>query len=99
MKSVIAIAIALSAFAGVAQAQTLCADHDAAVNSLKTKYGETLIARGLDSGKRMFELFWSAESGTWTILVTPPGGLSCIVQHGTGLTRFEEAVIIPGKAA
>lgn len=78
----------LAAALGVTANQAIagnCAQRDAVVDRLETKYAEQLVARGLQSRTAMMELFASAESGTFTVLITSPQGVSCIVGAGTDL--------------
>ena len=76
--------IAATAFFSVAQAQTRspCAERDAVVQRLKDKYGETLQSRGLHQSNALMELYASESTGTWTILVTRPNGMACLIAAG-----------------
>jgi hypothetical protein len=65
-----------------AQAQTIaCGKHDAIVAALKSHYQEDRHAIGLASTAGVVELFVSA-AGTWTMIVTTPGGQTCIAAAG-----------------
>ena len=75
-----------------------CAQRDAVVDRLETKYEEQLVARGLQSRTAMMELFASAESGTFTVLITSPEGVSCIVGAGTDLMLQDFVAKPAGKA-
>ena len=46
----------------------------------------------------MLELYASPETGTWTILVPLPNGLSCLVASGEAWERVAE-VLTPGEGA
>lgn len=50
---------------------------------LAEKYGERPFARGLDQSGLLLELF-TADSGTWTILMSSPDGCVRGVRSGTG---------------
>ena len=65
------------------QAQTNCAARDTVVEKLATGYGEALAGGGLQSATSVFEVWVSAEKGTWTILMTRADGVSCIMASGT----------------
>lgn len=78
----LAAAIGLVATGNAAQAAN-CASRDALVSSLESQYSEQLTARGLQSSKTLIEFFASAETGTFTVLVTNAQGVSCIVGAGT----------------
>ena len=66
-----------------ALAQQPCAPRDALVANLNDKFGETLRFQGLTHPNRqLVEVLVSKDGETWTILVTLPGGLSCITGSG-----------------
>ena len=49
---------------------------------------------GLASNGAVIELY-TADTGTWTMLITKPGGVTCVMGSGEGW----EAVLEPKKAA
>jgi hypothetical protein len=65
------------------QAQAACAERDMVVEKLEGRYGEVFAGGGLQSSSSVFEVWFSEEKGTWTILMTRPNGLSCIMASGT----------------
>jgi hypothetical protein len=72
-----------------------CAPRDVVLAQLATKYGETRQSIGLGSNNAVVEVFASDETGTWSITVTAPGGLTCLVASGRA---FEEvADMVPAK--
>lgn len=66
-----------------ALASNTCAPRDALVAQLEKSYGEILSARGLQGPNALIEVFASAESGSFTVLMSRPDGISCIVSTGT----------------
>ncbi|MCV6585769.1 MAG: hypothetical protein OIF47_09565 [Marinibacterium sp.] len=70
--------------AGEAAAQNRpnCAPRQVVVDRLTEKYGETRQSIGLGSQGTVMELFASTETGTWTITITTPGGVTCLVGAG-----------------
>ena len=60
-----------------------CATRDLIVGHLETKFDEKLTARGLQTAQSMLEVWVSDESGTFTVILTNPSGVSCIVAAGT----------------
>ena len=63
-----------------------CASRDTVVDRLEARYAETFSAGGLQSkqsGQTLVEVFASEENGTFTILLTMPSGLACVVAAGT----------------
>lgn len=70
-----------------AVAQTMsrnCAPHAAVVERLATGYGETRQSIALGANNTVVETFASLDTGTWTIVVTTPGGPTCLVAAGQG---------------
>ena len=77
------IAAAMILTAGIAQAQSApCAPRGDMVAELGAKYGETRRGAGLQNRGAVTEVFASAATGTWTIIVTRPDGVSCAVAAG-----------------
>lgn len=80
----IALAAGLAAATPLAEAQTrtACAEREAVIARLADRYGETLQSLGLQSDSAVVELYASADTGTWTILMTRPDGISCLIASG-----------------
>jgi len=68
--------------AGMAQAM-MCGPRERIVEALEFRFGESQRAIGVAGGSIM-ELYASA-SGTWTVIVTGPQKLSCILAAGKSL--------------
>ena len=77
--------IALSALtltSAAAQAiNPYCGDHTEIISHLDSLYAEARAGFGLLDDGRMVEIFTS-KRGTWTLLVTVPGGATCLVATG-----------------
>ena len=77
--------IALSALtltSAAAQAITpYCGDHTEITSRLGKTYGESRAGLGLLEDGRMVEIFTS-QQGTWTLLITVPSGVTCLVASG-----------------
>jgi hypothetical protein len=58
-----------------------CAPRDHAINQLSERYGEQRQFMGLNL-HGVVEVFASDTTGTWTITVTTPQGVTCIVAAG-----------------
>ncbi|WP_318329025.1 hypothetical protein [Sulfitobacter sp. D35] len=71
-----------------------CAPRDAVVSRLAQGYGESRQSMGLGSNNAVVEVFASAETGTWTITVTTPNGLTCLVASGQSFETLAEAAPI-----
>ncbi len=69
-----------------------CAAHDAVVERLAARYGESRQSIGLGSDNSVVEVYASAETGSWTIVVTRPGGPTCLVAAGQSFQQLNEAL-------
>ena len=88
------IATAVALLPGALHAQSNCANRDIVVDKLAVKYGEAFAGGGLQSTQQIFEVWYSPEKGTWTILMTRADGVSCIMASGTNW-RDGAAVKVP----
>jgi hypothetical protein len=80
----------------VATAQdTPCAARTNIVNTLDSQYKESPRAIGLVSKEAVLEVFVS-DSGTWTVVVTDPQGLSCVLAAGQSWEEIPVASNAPG---
>ena len=88
----------LSAFALVASllwttaanAQSACGVRAKFIETLAKNYQEEPSAFGIAGQRNLVELFVS-KAGTWTMLVTHPSGMSCIVAAGQSWEQFPPA--------
>lgn len=72
---------ALAAQAGPAQAQLPCGARSKIIETLDAKYQETLTNFGIAGQKNLLEVF-SSKAGSWTITMTTPEGITCIMAAG-----------------
>jgi len=82
-----ALAIALALLLDIAseanaQAPAPCTTRTRMIEKLGSRYAETPIAMGLASNGGLVELLASTDGTTWTVIVTNPSGLSCILAAG-----------------
>lgn len=59
-----------------------CASRNAVVERLEQRFGEVRQAVGLNRENGLIEFFAAADTGTWTILLTRPDGVSCLIASG-----------------
>ena len=81
--------------AQTAQAQAQgrnCAPHPVVLERLADGYGESRQSIALGANNAVVETFANTDSGTWTITVTQPGGLTCLVAHGQAFQHVAEAL-------
>jgi hypothetical protein len=94
-----ALLICFGTFAGSAEAQTVtnstvCAAHATIVERLSDEYAETKVGTGLASAGYLVEVF-ASSSGSWTIVLTQPGGTACLIASGN---YWESAPQLVGAA-
>ena len=73
-------AASLSQGAAIAAPQA-CASRDAAIQHLAKKYAEAPVAIGLANNGGVLEVL-SSDGGSWTIILTMPNGVSCMLATG-----------------
>ena len=74
--------------ADAATAAGRCGVRERIVERLEHRYGETQRAYGLAEGRGLIEVF-ASDTGTWTILLTSPGGRSCLMAAGRHFQSVE----------
>ena len=85
---------------GMATAQTMgasCAPRETVVQRLAESYGETRHGIGIGSNNQVMEVFASRETGTWTITVTMPNGMTCLMASGQAFETLAEALPAEGQ--
>ena len=70
-----------------AQAQTMCGERDTVLSTLKKTYSETPVSMGLATNGAMIEVL-ASPSGSFTIVLTQPSGLACVIAAGEGWENF-----------
>lgn len=74
-----------------------CADRATVVSYLTEQQGETRRAVGLSGDTAMVEVFASDDTGTWSIIVTQAGGLTCLVAAGHAYHSATDPLPDPGQ--
>ena len=59
-----------------------CQSRDSLVKLLEERYAEQPVAVGLEASGRLIELFASADSDSWTMVMTMAAGESCVIAVG-----------------
>lgn len=70
-----------AAVATPARAESICGERSRFLEQLHQQYGENPTAVGLVSNGTVLEVLTSTK-GSWTILVTQPSGVTCLVASG-----------------
>lgn len=58
-----------------------CDIREKIIDTLINNYNEKQISTGLANSGNVIEIFGS-DSGTWTVLITSPNGISCMLASG-----------------
>jgi hypothetical protein len=82
MTKVLVLLAALILFGASASAQVPCNQRAEIVTELAGKYKEVPVAIGVNSKGHLVEVLSSEHGRTWTIIVTSPAGMSCVVSVG-----------------
>jgi hypothetical protein len=75
-------AIASNHAAAADQQVAACGPHTDVVKALGDKFHETQSAMALTSAGTLLEVLTADDGATWTIIVSRPDGLSCVVAAG-----------------
>ncbi len=93
------LALALVFVSGVAQGQgAQCGPRDTLLRALAEGYQERPVGRGVTSSGALFEVL-AGPAGSWSVLVTVPGGQTCLVSSGEGWRQLHQATPNRGPAA
>ena len=77
-----------------AQAQTVCGERTKFLEHLGKSYAESPVAMGLASNGSILEVL-ASEKGTWTIIITMPNGVSCVVASGEAWEEVSKVALGP----
>ncbi len=64
------------------QLQLQCGVRAEVLEFLSQKFQEAPVAGGITTTGSLIEILTDPDGGTWTIIVTSPQGLSCVVSAG-----------------
>ncbi|MBE3636690.1 hypothetical protein [Mangrovicoccus algicola] len=77
-----------------------CADRGDVLKRLSGNYGETRQSVGLGANNSLVEVFASDKTGTWTITVTMPDGMTCLIASGQAYEKLlGDKLLRPGEDA
>ncbi len=80
----IAILAGTQVAAAEVQDSPACASRAQLLDQLSSRYKEAPVAVGLSSSGSLIEVLTSDDGSTWTIMVSPPNGSSCLIAAGEG---------------
>ena len=90
--------LALALLLGVqssASAQSVCASHAEVMKQLGSAYSEAQVAIGLASNGGVVEVFSTDDGSSWTIVMTMPTGMSCVVASGEAWEQTTKVALGP----
>ncbi|EBA17044.1 lipoprotein, putative [Roseobacter sp. SK209-2-6] len=79
-----------------------CAPREGLIEQLQDSYSESLSAAGLQNSQNtdtVIEVWSSDDTGTFTVLVTHPTGISCVVASGKNYFEVPRPKVLPGVAS
>ncbi len=79
--------VALVLIPTAAAAQEICDERAGILEVLAERHGETPVAMGIDTAGNLVEVL-ASKQGTWTFLITKPGGETCLAGTGDGWRRL-----------
>ena len=77
----------------------VCAKRDKLVAELAKSHGETRQSVGLQRNNGVIETFANTETGSWTIIVSLPTGVSCLVAAGEAFQKDAKQAALSDKDA
>ena len=93
--SALVLIIGSSFLAPAASAQPVCGAHRTVSDNLKKSYAEAPVSMGVTMGGGVIEVYASAE-GTWTLVITQPNGMSCLIAAGQDWEELPKPEMISG---
>lgn len=76
-----AVAVLLLPVSAIA-APMACSPRNDVLSQLATKFKEAPVAIGLANNGGLLEVLTAGDGTTWTIIITMPNGVSCLVAAG-----------------
>jgi hypothetical protein len=76
------VALAPLLGAGAAMAASPCKKYEQMSETLERQYAEVPVGGGLASTGKLVQVFAAKDGATWTVVLTQPNGMSCIVASG-----------------
>ncbi len=75
--------------------ESLCLDREKLAQALDGRYSEKPVAAGLNSAGKLLEVFASGDGASWTMIVTTPEGVSCVIATGEQWLSSEKPLYDP----
>ncbi|MEE8119569.1 MAG: hypothetical protein V3T39_08440 [Gammaproteobacteria bacterium] len=75
-------------------AQAVCGERQRFIDTLRKQHQEAPTSIGMTSNGQIIEVLTSAK-GTWSIIITSPGGKTCLVATGDSWEAVERTLVKP----
>ncbi len=75
----------------------LCGERSEIIGNLAERYEESQIAVGVTDAGGLVEVLSSRDGETWTIIVSVPNGMSCLLAVGQGWRAIEVKPVLTGS--
>ncbi len=89
---VLGSALVLVSVSASAQAAPQCNSRETVLELLSEKYSEAPVAVGVANNGGLVEVLSTGDGETWSIIITSPKGMSCLVAAGEGWRVFEDQI-------
>ncbi len=84
----LALALILLAGSAAAAEGPTCDKRPAVMSQLENKYSERPVAIGVANNGGIVEVLATEDGDTWTIIITLPNGMTCLVAAGEDWERL-----------
>ncbi len=74
--------------AAAVRAQPVCMSHNELTEQLYARFAEVPAANAIANNGALVELFASRDRSSWTLAMTRPGGMSCVLVAGQEWNQF-----------
>ena len=85
---------AITLVANGAQA-AICGPHEKIVATLHKQYEELPTAVGISNSGRLLEILVHRDGASWTVLLTSPEGVSCVIDAGESWMLIDQVKFMP----
>tara|TARA_Y100000296_G_scaffold86080_1_gene124569 strand:+ start:2496 stop:2933 length:438 start_codon:yes stop_codon:yes gene_type:complete len=79
------------------RAQPVCGSYQSVSESLKKSYSEEPVSMGITSGGGVVEVYESKKDNTWTLVITQPNGMSCLIAAGQDWEDLSQNDVVKEK--
>lgn len=73
---------------GAARAQPVCMSHDELARRLHDRFQEVQVANAISNNGALVELYATSDNSSWTLAMTRPGEISCVLVAGESWNYF-----------